>query len=344
MEAASEKMQNSTPKPVGVSIVMEWANTVWNSIPRAHLVLEELVRQWEGVIAGRYPTALPEEAAGFLDGLDPDAELLIVSGDSLDEACEREIRRRVPECFDLSIRVAKGLEYYPLKNFGAELAGGDLLLFLDSDVLPDPGFLAHLLGSFAQANVHVVTGQPYVAPTDLVARAYALGWTYALRNDAPGLINCPKFYANNVAFRSEVFPKAGFPAIGLRTRGAASDLQHELARNGIKVWQNGRAAVDHPPPNGFRHMMVRALAHGRDHYMGSSEQRSLEGLSRSVEIAGRRFFRGWATTFREWRRVGLNRWEIPAALAILAGYYGFFALGGVLTYLHPQAMGRSFRL
>ena len=78
--------------------------------------------------------------------------------------------------------------------------------------------------------------------------------------------------------------------------------------------------------------------------MKSSEQRSLVGLGRSVRVAARRLFRGWATTFREWRRVGLNRWEIPAALAILGSYYGFFALGGVFTYLHPQAMGRSFRL
>ena len=91
-------------------------------------------------------------------------------------------------------------------------------------------------------------------------------------------------------------------------------------------------------------MVIRALAHGRDYCMGSSEQRSLKGLSLSVGAARRRLFRGWATTFQEWRRVGLQRWMIPAALAILMVFYGFFALGGVLTYLHPRAMGRNFRL
>jgi hypothetical protein len=115
-------------------------------------------------------------------------------------------------------------------------------------------------------------------------------------------------------------------------------------RRGVTMWQNRKACVDHPPPCSFGHLAVRALAHGRDHYMAVAEGRSVDGLRRSLRLASQRMGRGTRTTLRAWRRVGLKRWEIPAALAILASYYGFFALGGVLTHVSPSGAGRHWRV
>ena len=121
-------------------------------------------------------------------------------------------------------------------------------------------------------------------------------------------------------------------------------LGFELAKLGIPVWQNQSACVDHPPPASFRHLAIRALAHGRDQYMTRSDERHLYGLARSVTIAASRLGRGFYRTFRYGPRVGLKPWELPAALAITSSYYAFFALGGVLTHLSPEAMGRRFRV
>jgi hypothetical protein len=331
-------------RPLRLSIVVEWENTVLNGIPRAWALLDALGDQWRAILERRHPVTLPPQAAVFLAELAPRPELIAVSGRPLDEAARAEILRRASPVFDVSVQVAEGLEYYPLKNHGARLATGDLLLFVDSDVLPDAGWLAHLLGSFSRPEILVVSGQTYVGPHDLVSRAFALGWTYELRDDTDQMAPCRKFYGNNVAFRREVFPEGGFPPLGPRTRGASSQVRAGLRARGIEIWQNRRAAVDHPPPADFRHLVVRALAHGRDHYMKQSSERHLGGLQRSVGKATTRCARGFSNTFRERRRVGLPWWQVPGSLAVIATYYGFFALGGLLTHVSPQAMGRRFRL
>ena len=329
-----------------VSILTEWANTRLNGVPRARMMLEALVRQWAELGERAYPASLPPEAAPFLDGLDRRIQLVIGSGDPGVAELEDEIRARLPPSFDLTIAIAPDLEYYPLKNAAAEVATGDILIFVDSDVIPDPGWMAHMLGSFARPDIDVVCGQTYVLPVDTYSRAFAVGWTYLPRRNEGRIFKPTKFYANTMAFRAEVFRKVGgFPTLGSKkTRGAASILGKNLGALGVAVWENQNAAVDHPPPSSFSHLAVRAIAHGRDQYMKHDESRHVGGLVRSVGLAAGRLGRGCWRTFRYARQVGLQPWEIPAALAITSTYYGFFALGGVLTHVSPDTMGRRFRV
>jgi hypothetical protein len=327
-----------------LSVVIEWANTRLHGWPRARLLLDTLERQWRDIVGGVRPALLAPGGRRFLDRLLPRAELVIVSGEAEGPDIDQALRERLSRHWDLVVQAAPGLEYYPLKIFGAELAHGNLLLFVDSDVLPEADWLAHLLGSFAEPGIDVVCGQTYVAPTDLVARAFALGWTYALRDDAGQLLQPRKFYANNIAFRAPVFRKTGFRSVGRRSRGASSLLRADLQALGIPIWENRMARVDHPPPRSVSHLVVRALAHGRDLYMQDSEARTMTGLGRAVGVAVARLRIGVSRTARHWRRVGLRRREVPAALGIIATYYGLFALGGVLTHVHPEGMARRFRV
>ena len=328
-----------------LSFVLEWANTRLHGASRASRLLDALVRQWQEIAAGAYPSTLPAAAARFLDGLDERAELLIVSGERLDGDREAELRALVEGVLDCAIHVAEGLEYYPLKSFGAARASGDVLLFVDSDVLPEEGWLAHLLGSFARPDIDVVTGQTYVAPTGVVGRAFALGWTYELRDRSGRLLRNPaKVYANNIAFRAEVFRRVDFRAVGRRSRGAVTLLRRDLDRLGVPIWENRMARVDHPPPTSVRHMVVRALAHGRDHYMRDSERRAMAGLARSVGVAAQRLARGLARTARYRREVGASWRQVPLIASVIAAYYVVFAVGGVLTHVSPAAMARRFRV
>lgn len=303
-------------------------------------MLDALAHQWQEIGNRVYPETLPAEGARFLEQLDRRVEILIASGDPAITELESSIRAHLPACFDLQILVTPGLEYYPLKNAAADAASGDVLVFLDSDVLPDPGWMAHLLGSFARDDVDVVCAQTYVAPIDLFSRAFALGWTYLPRSDQGKVFQPKKFYANTIAFRTEMFRKVGgFPALGpKRTRGAASLLREELARLGSAVWENQNAAVDHPPPSSFRHLAIRGIAHGRDHYMKRQDDRHLAGLVRSVGLAAGRLGQACYRTLRHGRQVGLSLWEVPGVITITSMYYACFALGGVLTHLSPEMM------
>jgi hypothetical protein len=327
-----------------LSFIVEWANTEYNGSPRAKVLFEIIGQQWQAILRRDYPESHTPEARLFLDQLDASPEVLIVSGAALSAADQEQIRNWVPGCFKPVIHVAEGLEYYALKNRGADIANGELLLFVDSDVHPTRDWLAHLLGSFSNPEIHAVSGQPFVAPTSVFAAAFSLGWTYELPDETGRLFPCRKFYANNIAFRTELFRTARFPDLDRRTRGAGTLLGKKLEGLGHAVWQNRRALVDHPPPANLRHMIVRALAHGRDIYMKESEERTVRGLVRSQSTAARRLARGYSQTFHSRRRVGLHIWNVPLVLTIISAYYGFFALGGVLTHISPSVMGRLFRL
>jgi len=327
-----------------VSFIVEWANTTYNGVPRFIGLLDILTRQWQELIEEQYPDDLEEDERRFLQRIKPEAELLIVSGEAIEHGVAEEIRQRCIAQLVPAIHVREGLEYYALKNYGADLAQGDIICFLDCDIYPDAGWLAYLLGTFANPQIRGVAGKPYVAPIDLFSRAFALGWTYDLPDRDGPLVCGTKYYTNNVAFVRALFDQYRFPPLDRRTRGAASALGKQLSRDGYPVWENRKARVDHPAPSGWKHLAVRALAHGRDIYMKSSEERSWKGLSFCQKTAGFRLWRGFRRTCRHWREVGLEPLEIAPTLLIIFSYYGLFSLGGLLTHISPEFMGRRFRL
>src|SRR4029077_19368753 len=51
--------------------------------------------------------------------------------------------------------------YCSLKNAGAAASSGEIIIFLDSDVIPEPNWLAALLETFSNPHVSVVVGSTH---------------------------------------------------------------------------------------------------------------------------------------------------------------------------------------
>ncbi|MGR8981646.1 MAG: glycosyltransferase family 2 protein [Gammaproteobacteria bacterium] len=329
---------------IKVSFIIEWANTEYNGIPRFFKLLDIISRQWQQLLDKEYPANLKPEALAYLSGINPLPEVLIISGQLLSPEQTQKISNCTVCSSKPTILNSEGLEYYALKNYGAEHASGDILCFLDSDIYPDENWLEYVFGSFAQPDISVVCGQPYVEHQDLFSRAFALGWTYKLPERKEELTRAEKWYANNVAFRAEIFHKTPFPPLTRRTRGAGSLITRELKKHGHKVMINGMAHVSHPAPSSWKHMLIRALAHGRDQYMKNTEERTLHGFFYCQKIAIGRFVRAVVNISKNWHKVGLQRFETVPAIIIMGCYYLFFSLGGIMTHISPEFMGRHFRL
>lgn len=107
---------------------------------------------------------------------------------------------------DIRVRIvpAPGMAYYELKNHGVRQANGDLIPFLDSDVIPEERWLENLLGLFARPEVKVSSGNAYIDPDSFVAKSFALTWFFELPGGDARVYETGHFWANNVVFTGEV--------------------------------------------------------------------------------------------------------------------------------------------
>jgi glycosyltransferase involved in cell wall biosynthesis len=231
------------------SAIVEWENARLAGNARAIRTLRELCRQ----------------IRELTDEVDERPELIIlyekgvVKPATIETALSSASAGDAP--VDVRLHATEGSNYYGQKNEGAELASREYLLFLDSDVVPEEGWLRALLGSL-QAGVDVVAGSTYVEPDSFIGRAFGLFWFFPLRSPARGLIETRFFFANNVIFRRELFLDYKFPDLPLY-RGHCTALGNRLLRQGVRLYQQTNARVAHPPPNGT-HFIHRALSEGHD--------------------------------------------------------------------------------
>lgn len=338
--------EGSSVEAPQLTVIIEWENVRLSEIGRAKTMLRNLVEQIH-----QLRTAVPGTGDHpFLVGRSPrQVEVVVLYNDEeIDgQAVESIVTTLVPRDssdFELRIVPASGLHYYELKNFGARMAQGDLVVFLDSDVIPQPNWLANLVGSFADPEIQVVGGESYIDSEDLVGKTFALFWFFDRRSTVGGLFKKQHFWANNVAFRKETLLRHPFPEMGGGVnRGSCSELARILNREGIEIHRHSGAQVSHPAPNGFRHIVTRAIAEGRDRafYMHSdprelSRLHSLQRLGSHLKSLG--------TIVQERKSVGLPAWQLPLALGLCATYQLLQFYGEVRTRANPDVMRRRFQI
>ncbi|HSV55074.1 MAG TPA: glycosyltransferase [Burkholderiaceae bacterium] len=313
------------------SISVEWENARFAELQRTRLMLRALRKQ---IVALPAPPALP--VVNFL-----------YDRHSIDAAL---VQRVLAEEFTYGALPATtqiiptdGLRYYEQKNLGAASASGDIKIFLDCDVVPEPGWLAAMLESFDNPDVGAVAGETYIEQTGFYSKAFSLFWFFPLRDCSEALEPAPRFHANNVAFRSEVFAKHPFPTMDAY-RAQCVMLGRTLHANHIGLYVQKRARVSHPCPLGVRYYMARALHNGRDWILisgldGQRDSRTLKLIYWTLRSNLKRTF----GRIRQHRQaVGLGPLGNLAARGLATSYFLLQAIGSAVSVYRRDAIPRHF--
>jgi hypothetical protein len=144
---------------------------------------------------------------------------------------------------------ADGAHYYALKNAGADRAAAEIIAFTDSDVEPDPGWLAAIASALQTADVSAGISRFQGSRTGRlagavrqVASAVTYGWI--LGRDARGGLAADGFLAHNVAFRAAVF--RAHPYLTEHGRTCGSMLMYaDLRRAGVRIALEPRQQAAH---------------------------------------------------------------------------------------------------
>jgi hypothetical protein len=323
-----------------VSVVIEWYNVTHAEISRAKQMLAALKSQ--------------AAALHFADrrapvGLSGPLELVIAFNSAkLDSV---QVRRVVDEVIGatewLTLRYlpVASASYCQLKNAGAAIATGEIIIFLDSDVNPEPEWLVAFLCAFADPSVSVAVGNTYVdcGAGDVYSKSLALTWMFPLRDSDGGITVSDWFYANNAAFRRETFLSRQFPNVPGLIHAPAKLLVERLERDGVTIWHVGEARASHPAPNGLVHFVERAVSAGRARTF-SAESVTIGLIFRWVfyDIGSVRF--GFKKIVLHGFKLGLRWWQMPSAMTITVTYFALLFAGSLLSVVAPRFMRDRFRL
>ncbi len=315
------------------SISIEWENARFAELLRTRLMLRSLRAQ---LIALPAP-AVPPEITFLYDCHSIDGAL---------------VERVLAEEFSYGelpastrIVATDGLRYYEQKNLGAAQSHADIMIFLDCDVVPEPGWLAAMLGAFDNPAVGAVGGETYIELTSFYSKAFALFWFFPLRDPSEWLEPAARFYANNVAFRSAIFEKHPFPDLDAY-RGQCLQLGRTLHDHGIGLYVQKRARVSHPCPLGVRYFTARALHSGRDWVLlsGLYERQDKLSLKPILWTLCSNLKRAFARTAHHQHTVGLGILGTLAAYGLAGCYFTLQALGSLVTVCRRDTIARQFKI
>jgi len=225
--------------------------------------------------------------------------------------------------------------YYACKDFGLRHSASEIVLFIDSDAIPAEGWLNALIEATNMPNVNLVIGAIYIDYRNLLGKTFALNWFFPLRPDIGSLTSSRRLYANNMAVRRDFYLQHPFPEIPGTSRGSCVVLSKRLVDLQIPIHIASGALASHPAPNGVTHLVLRALAQGRDRvicerFLGNSWRQ--HWLTSCVRLLRHLLGSVWKT-IRGRNRVGLNLWQTPVAIAIAWLYYFLYWLGEMGEHL-----------
>jgi glycosyltransferase involved in cell wall biosynthesis len=320
------------------SIIIEWENAKLSELSRAKEMLRVIHQQVEPYVQN--PSTSRPGAP----------ELLIVYDEghidaTIIHSCIKEAFGGEPR-FDVRLVPAPDLGYYGLKVFGAEQATNEIIIFLDSDVVPLPGWLDALLASFSSPDIFISGGDTKIVRETLYERAFASFWFFAERETRSGVWDSGAFYANNFIIRRADFLANPFPETEA-FRGSCLMLTDRLRAQNKRIVTQGDAQVTHPPPSDFTHFLIRAVCEGHDAQvlmtadrLGHNQQKWIMAIKRL-----RWNLRDAFSRIRKYRQAYKQKFiEVVSSFGLATIYYlGFFA-GDFVTAFSPKLIRNNLSI
>lgn len=303
--------------------------------PRISVIVE-----WDNVhlSSGR---ALAERSlrclAAELSAIEQTFEVLVLF-DERDRADVAALTARHFTDFQPALVSLKGGRYYEMKNAGFAIARGELIVLWDSDIETARGALRTILDAFDDPARQVVAGCPFIDPSSFMGRAWSVLSAFPPQSRDNVIEPVPRFFANLVAFRRDVIERHHFPDDN-RMRMQCVELSARLTAEGIVIWRARGARVKHPPPEGVRSLVGRALWHAHDIVETQARRGRVVGAVSafgSILAAGVRRVRKLGTQRRD---LDIPLYESPViALVIVA--FGLLELAFLpFAVVRPQMPG-----
>ena len=248
------------------SIVLEWETVNEGGIDRAVLGLRAISRQ---IAELQSQLRVPAEVIVCYEQRE-------ISEGKLQSVFARAAGPGGWLCRVTFIPVPSGTHYYEKKNAGARASINEIIVFLDTDLIPDPGWLKGLLMAFNDWSLSALVGATHLDHASTYEMAVALFWIFPPSTHGHGIQPLRRYSSNNLAFRRSVFLKFPFPTRPTY-RGQCGELGKTLLDVGIPIREHTDARATHPPPAGFLGFVHRAWAAGQDEqfYSGLNQKTSL---------------------------------------------------------------------
>ena len=158
--------------------------------------------------------------------------------------------------------------YYQLKNYGADSSQGNIIIFLDSDVTTDLNWVANLLKPFEEnKDIKVVAGRTELKAQNTIQYSQLLVTFFDNYKNVNNFDVTKNFFANNVAFKKELFLKYKFPINQQTARTSCCQLAQNLSLDNIKIHKQHQAIVYHRSASSLSELLLRSVIEGRDQTM-----------------------------------------------------------------------------
>jgi Glycosyl transferase family 2 len=247
---------------------------------------------------------------------------------------------RLSELCDLQLVPTPGLTYYKLKNYGVQKTTTELVIFLDSDAGPQPGWLEGLVKPFSDPEMMAVGGFTVLGYEDLLSKTMALSWIFNLPSERDITVKRKKIHANNAAFRTTFFKANPFPDLVGPFKKSCGFWLRDIDKRGFKWTRTADAMTIHAPHPGGKFIIWRAWTTGLDRdYQGyhTVTKSRLGRVGFSFAFFAKKLARSWYRIWAKGSEVELPVWQRPAAMALSLAFFGTALVGQL-----KSALTRSF--
>lgn len=186
---------------------------------------------------------------------------LVITHDGLSPQDRRSLERAARASIRF-VEIDGDVDYYDAKNRGFDATTAELVAFGDADCLPEPRWLEALFAPFSSPDVKVVAGRTTYGEGLVGIAATTIDFMYF---PSPLGRDCTRnFYANNVAFRRDVFAAHRYQPADRIYRGHCQVLGFTLLKERIPVVFAPAARTIHRFPDSRRELLRLRLLRGRD--------------------------------------------------------------------------------